>query len=342
MGFFNAIGLSSGQTSTMDRVLAMDKDESSTTEVPSTEKKYAKLNKPKNQVQQLVYPKNLLDSESGHGHFVLININKITGSMFNSKATKVENEQQVKSPYNQPVVNGSKANSIRKHMSIQHTRTEESIALPMPKELVANYGVIWNARELGVSGQLLRTARNLDNVNLKDVSNALSEESRKLVTGAVQTLTPLNTQDAAELYTGTRSNPFVEVLFNGTTNREHPMQFKFSPKNSDESLTVREIIRRLKFHMYPEFKFKQHDSSYMLHPSIFDLTFMVMRENDGVRNPWLHRMSTCALTNCQVNYTSEGDYTVHGDDAPTQIIVDCTFVELEQLHKGRFEYGDSF
>ncbi|QZI90540.1 hypothetical protein MYOV003v1_p0216 [Vibrio phage 207E48.1] len=342
MGLFDVIGLSSGQSDTMDRVLNLGGAGEGAGEVSTTEKKYAKLQQPQNEVKQLVYPSNLLKSDSGHGHFVLININKISGSMFSSKATRVENGGSIDSPYASPVVNGNRANSIRKHMGIQHVRTEESIALPMPDELVTNYGVIWNARELGATGQLLRSAVNMDNMNLKDVSNALSEESKKLVTGAIQTLTPLNTQDAAELHTGTRSNPFVEVLFNGTTNREQPLQFKFTPRTPEESLTVREIIRRLKFHMYPEFKFKQHDSSYMLHPSIFDLTFMVMKDNEGVRNPWLHRLSTCALTNCQVNYTSEGGYNIHDDDAPVTIVVDCTFVELEQLHKGRFEYGDSF
>lgn len=338
MSLFGVIGLDSSQTSTMDRILSMDE----TADASETEKKYKKLHTAQNEIKQVVYPKDLLNAEKGHGHFLLININKISGSMFTSKATRVENGDVVASPYSQPVVNGQKANSIRRSMGVQHVRTEESIALPMPSDIVANSSAIWNARELGTAGQLLKAGTNLDNISVQDMANTLSEESKKLVSGAIQSLTPLNTQDAAELYTGTRSNPFVEVLFNGTTNREFPMQFKFQPKNAEESLAVREIIRRLKFHMHPEFKFKKHDSSYMLHPSIFDLTFMVMRDNEGVRNPWLHRMSTCALTNCQVNYTSEGSYDIHENDAPVTVIVDCTFVELEQLHKGRFEYGDSF
>ncbi|AUR97787.1 hypothetical protein NVP1244A_085 [Vibrio phage 1.244.A._10N.261.54.C3] len=343
MGFFDAIGLDSGQTNTMDRVLSLGKGDEATSETTAaTEKKYAKLNAPKNEIKQLVYPNDLFSTKSGHGHFLLININKISGSMFDSNATKVENGKVVESPYSQPVVNGVKANSVRKHMGAQHVRTEESIALPMPQEVASNYGVTWNARELGAAGQLMRTAKNLDNVSLQDVANSLAEGSKNLVGGAIQSLTPLNTKDAAQLYTATNSNPFVEVLFQGTTNREHPMQFRFSPKNADESLTVREIIRRLKFHMHPEFKYKQNDSSYLLHPSVFDLTYMVMNDADGVRNPWLHRMSTCALTNCTVNYTGEGTYDVHGDNAPAQIIVDCVFIELEQMHKGRFEYGDSF
>lgn len=310
--------------------------------ITQTEQKYSKLNKNKNEVKQLVYPSNLLDDQNGLGHFVLININKIKGSSFNSNATRVENGGHVESPYTQPVINGVRANSIRKHMKINHVRTEESIALPMPLELATNYGVMWAGQELGMAGQLLRAGVNYDNISLNDVANAVMEESKNLVTGAIQSLTPLNAKSAAELYTGTKANPFVEVLYRGTTNREFQLDFRFTPRSSDEAYTVREIIRRLKFHQHPEFKYKQHDSSYLLHPSIFDLTFMTVKNGSGVRNQWLHRMSSCALTNLAVNYTSEGDYNVHHDDSPVTTVLTLTFMELEQLHKGRFESGDSF
>ena len=65
---------------------------------------------------------------------------------------------------------------------------------------------------------------------------------------------------------------FLEVLFKGVRTRDINLDFKFLPRNNQQSKIVAEIIRRLKFHM-PEFKYRQSDSSY-LYPSTFDITFM--------------------------------------------------------------------
>lgn len=339
MGILRGIfGPSTGSVSTgkLDRVLNAG---GKTTE---TQAKYQKL-EPKTTVKQLVYPSNLLKATNGMGHFILFNFNYISGSQFKSKVSRVENGGVVKSPYGKPVVYDQQANSARSSMLKVHKRSDESIAIYMPENITSTYSADWQSTELGIAGRLIKATKNFDNLTLDDVGNTLTEEAKNLVTGAIQTLTPINAKDAAELLTGTISNPFVEVLFKGVNNREFSYQFKFVPKNQNEAKTVREIIRRFKFHMMPEYKYKQNDSSYLLHPSTVDLTFMKIDSNGvGERNGWLHRMSTCAISNVSVDDAPDG-YTVHDDDAPVATVMDITLIELEQLHKGRFlNPGDTF
>lgn len=307
-----------------------------------TQAKYNML-EPKTEVKQLVYPSNLLKASNGMGHFILFNFNYISGSQFKSKVNRIENGGNVQSPFAKPVVYDKQSNSTRSSMLKVHKRSEESVAIYMPENISTTYSADWQTTELGIAGRLIKATRNFDNLDLNDVGNTLTEEAKNLVTGAIQTLTPINAKDAAELLTGTISNPFVEVLFKGVNNREFNYQFKFVPKNENEARTVREIIRRFKFHMMPEYKYKQNDSSYLLHPSTVDVTFMkITNQGVGERNGWLHRMSTCAISNVSVDEAPEG-YNVHHDDAPVATIMDITLIELEQLHKGRFlEPGDTF
>jgi hypothetical protein len=307
----------------------------------ATEQKYAKLNKTTDPSQnaQLVYPQDLLNESSTQGHYVLFNINQLTGSSFTSKATQnVENVQA--NPYGDtPVFQSKGSTSIRSKvkMSAAYTRTIESMVLPMPEQVATTYGVQWQNAELGTAAAALNAIQNYDQITLEDVTNRLGESAKNTITGMIQGLTGFNAKDAAEMYTGTIANPFVETLFKGVNNRELPMTFKFSPRNEDETKIVREIIRRFKFHMYPEFKYKSEGSSYFLYPSTFDITYMIR----GEHNKWLHRMSTCALTTMTVNDTAVGEYAVLQNGSPVQITIDLVFTEMEQLSKNHFTDPDN-
>lgn len=306
----------------------------------NTQAKYEKLQS-RVEIPQLVYPAGLLNPNRGLGHFILFNFNYISGTQFAGRTGNVENNNIAQSPYKQPVVYDRKSNSLRSSMYTTHKRSKESIAIYMPAKLTTSYGSDWQTTELGMVGKVIQAAKNYDNLDMADVGNMIREEGIKMTAGAIQALTPLNVKDAAELMTGSMSNPFVEVLFKGVNNRDFQMSFNFTPRNNEEANTVAEIIRRFQFHMMPEYKYNQDESSYMLHPSTVDVTFMKIDENgNAVRNTWLHRMSTCAISNVSVDETPEGTYDVHHDDSPVTRSMDISLIELEQLHKGRFLSAD--
>ncbi|UHS65570.1 hypothetical protein RPN242_gp030 [Escherichia phage vB_EcoM-RPN242] len=299
--------------------------------------------------KQLSYP---LDVTGGKtlGHYVLFNINRISGSSYGNTATQTI-ENPIQNPLgNTPVVYGSKSGSITKYAWARHVRSNESIVLCMPEYITTNYGVGWNGSELGLAGMgaqfLSRAAQDMTQFKLGDALNVGKEMGRFAATKAIQSaseaipfLPSINAHDTLELFTGTMTNPYVEMIFQGVRNREIPFTFKFTPRSQKEAKMVREIIRMFKMHMYPEYKYNKNSSAFYLHPSTFDITFMV----NGGRNQWLHRISTCVLSNMFVNETPDSSYAVHKDDGIVSTQVDMTFIELEPLHKGRFETeGDSF
>lgn len=302
----------------------------------STENELSKIQYNTQEYTQLKYPGDVLDPTHGQGHFVLFNINLPSNSRYMNRYSN--NTDEVDSPYSTPVVQSSNSSSLRSKTTTRQIRSNESIILGMPSNLNQNYGTQWQAGELGVAGRVLNTFRNRDGLTLRDVGNTFSEEIKRAASGAIQAVTPVNTADAVDLATQTTNNPFVEVLFKGVNNRDLNLDFKFTPRNEEESNTVRSIITRFKFHQHPEYKYKARDSAYLLYPSSFDITFMRIDSNgNATRNTWLPRVSTMALTNISTNYTPDNEYNLHNDDSPVSITLTLSFIELEQLYKGRFE-----
>lgn len=295
---------------------------------------------------QVVFPKTLLNG-IGNGNFVLFNINRLKASSYSDTNTKVEGQSPVVESGlgNEPVFY-TRGYSIQSALNGggRYVRSNESIILPLPESIATSYGIEWNAVELGLAGRLAREIATFDQTTTRDLANALMEGLKNSTTGAIESLTGINAKQTAELYTGTIQNPFLEVLFKGVRTREAPMEWIFAPKNAEESSILAEVIRRFKFHAHPEFKYNENDSSFFLYPSTFDITFMKVEGDSGTsRNVWLHRLTTCALTNITHDSTVSGPSFHRKDNSPTAIKFGLNFTELSPLRKTDFEsVEDSF
>lgn len=297
----------------------------------------------KRAVKQVIYPPTIMNG-LGNGHFILINVNRLKGSSYQDKANRVENESEVvTSGYDQPVFY-TRGYSIQGQLEGggRYVRSNESIILSMPDSLATSYGMDWNAVELGLAGKLAREISSFDQNTVGDIVNALGEGLKNAAAGALESLTGINVKQTAELYTGTIQNPFLEVLFKGARTRDHSFSFKFMPRNREEALTIAEIKRRLKFHMHPEFKYRENDSSYFLYPSTFDITFMKVENGAASRNIFMHRINTCALVGLEDDPAPNGP-SFHKDNTPAAHTLKLNFIELAPLKKTDFEsVEDSF
>lgn len=299
----------------------------------------------------IMYPMDLFSNVNSTQHFVTFYINTINNTGFKSHANvKIENAPRIGG--SQPVIQRAGSNSFRRNASKEgvsgaYRRSGEAISIYCPEQIQVSYGATWNTAELGAAGTALNAYSNLDNQSFTQASKTFADfvgrKAGDLASGAVQGITGMNVNDAKEIATGRLSNPWVEVLFKGSANREIPLSFKFSPRNEKETKIAREIIRRFKFHAAPEFLDSKQASAYMVPPSIFDIQFGVggidaSQNISYSENKWMNKFSSCALSSINVNYTSTGEYSVMKNDSPTEITVDLTFVELETLSKAQFEY----
>ena len=133
--------------------------------------------------------------------------------------------------------------------------------------------------------------------------------------------------------TGQVLNSNLELLFQGVNLRSFPFSVTFSPRNSDEGVLVRDIIRNFKKSMSA----KAGEDSYngasasgimISAPDVFLLEY----RSRGKTHPFLNSFKTCALTGLSVNYTNSGTYATYKDSTPVNIRLDMTFKELNPVY----------
>lgn len=125
------------------------------------------------------------------------------------------------------------------------------------------------------------------------------------------------------------ANPYKEQLFKNMGFRSFGFSYKFNPRNESELNSVMEIIQLFKYHMHPEI---DPSRLFLIYPSEFNIEYRYK----GARNQYIHKVSTCALTNVRVTYGSSDFTTFSGmKGAPSEINLDLTFSELETLSNDR-------
>jgi hypothetical protein len=83
--------------------------------------------------------------------------------------------------------------------------------------------------------------------------------------------------------------------------------------------------------MHPELS---KDGLFYIYPSEFDIQYYFQ----GRQNEFLHKISTCVLTDMSVNYGNEY-FSSFREGEPTEIRMNLTFQETELLTKERISKG---
>ena len=167
------------------------------------------------------------------------------------------------------------------------------------------------------------------------MNNAKSLATKFLATKAVGifggnvTVQQLLARQSGEIF-----NPNMELLFNGPTLRNFKFQFKITPRNKEESIQVKEIIRLFKKGMAP----KAGDTNLFLKtPNVFELRYRQGRDE----HKFLNKFKQCFLQDIGVNYTGDGTYATYGDGTPVSMTMDLTFKELEPIYDIDYDEADA-
>ena len=127
--------------------------------------------------------------------------------------------------------------------------------------------------------------------------------------------------------TGQVLNPNLELLFNGVNLRVFPFTFEFFPRNRNEAVEVRNIIKALKYSMLPSKN--GSEGVFISAPYVFKLEYM----KGNKKYPFLNHFLPMALTNMSVSYTGSNTYSTFYDGSPTHIRMDVVFKELNPIYK---------
>jgi len=152
---------------------------------------------------------------------------------------------------------------------------------------------------------------------------------------------------------GVIENPNLELLFTGPALRTFQFSVRFSPRNKDESIRVRKIIRVLKERSAVKkgVTFSAIDNSNSSNlllgtPDVFRLQYRKAGSRGfgiGSDIKGLNKFKTCALTNISVDYTGgEGRYAAYSlDSQPITTVVTLAFAELVPLYDEDYKTGFS-
>jgi len=133
---------------------------------------------------------------------------------------------------------------------------------------------------------------------------------------------------------GAAANNNIELLFTGPSLRSFNFTFMFYPREPDEAIMVRKIIRAFKQAM----SVKRSQTSLLLKsPHTFAIQYMTAGQQ---AHPYLNKFKECALTSCSVDYTPDNTYMTYGgnEKSMTSYRLSLQFQELEPIFDD--EYGD--
>ena len=123
-------------------------------------------------------------------------------------------------------------------------------------------------------------------------------------------------------------NPNMELLFSGPTLRNFNFSFKMTPRNEEESIQVKQIIRTFKRNMAPKAGGDDKKGAFLNSPNVFELTY----RQGNREHQFLNSFKQCFLTNIGINYTGEGTYATYGDGTPISMIMNLSFKELAPVY----------
>ena len=290
-----------------------------------------------------------LGQQTYNGHYMVININSQTSSKMN----KV-NGRTVFTPFdtlNKEEI--SKTDALRFNIDKNFTNSEgvnygqtlsrprftrriqESIALYMPNaELTFNDTHDFENISLTKFGA--SAAAGLMTFAAAGVG-AFFGKAAAAVGAAGLVSDSLSGATSAAQIIGAPINPKVEVLYANTMQREHRFDFIFAPNSANESETLRQIIKTLRFHAAPEMRAGYLDiaSFFWIPPAEFDITFY----NKGKENTNIPRINTCVLERIEAQYDPSGIYSTFRNGHPVTVRLSMAFRETEILHKKRILQG---
>ena len=173
-----------------------------------------------------------------------------------------------------------------------------------------------------LAGQITGTAQGMQN-NKDDIKEALSNSIVEAATGGAGGALLSRTK-------GVIMNPNMELLFKKPQLRPFTFTFKLAPRGRSEAISVINIIRTFKQSMAP---IRSESNLFLRTPHTYRLQYM----SRGKVHPYLNMFKECALTNLNMKYTPDGNYSTYEDGVMTAYEMTMQFKEIEPVFNDDYE-----
>ena len=252
--------------------------------------------------------------------------------------------------------------ALRLQTSSESLKNQEKILgmiyLPIPESITDSNGVTWGedrlngfaAAGLGIASDMITSGNVAEAITAgatrtKDaIGKLLGDQNTINATNSVFAAAAVNALGGRTSATGILArqsgailNPNMELLFNGVQLRSFSFNFDFAPRDKEESVVIKNIIRAFKKSLNAKNGSKDDNSSglFIGSPDVFQLTY----KTGGKKHEFLHKFKPMALLNMVVNHTGAGTYATYDNTAPVHTKIDLTFQELEPIYSEDYEDG---
>lgn len=205
-----------------------------------------------------------------------------------------------------------------------------NIILPLPKQLVDTDSVQYEQKEIGGTaaaavGVGSSAMGNAPDGNIVNIFGAMASSLGTNIGNAFQKLTGADPIAAGQALFGAAPNQFTTVLLKGPGYKKHEFTWTLSPRNENESRTIRKIIVLLKNSM-----FVKNNIAYFGAPQIFTPKFFINEQ-------YLYKFKPCVLENMTVNYSPSGAPAFYATStAPDAVEIRLSFLEVEFWFAGEY------
>ena len=208
--------------------------------------------------------------------------------------------------------------------------------LPMPAEIQDNLEASWEAQDnwlqsvknAGASYEEAVVREFLDSGNFvgkQGIAEKITAQTLDAF-GAGGVL-----QRVTQRTTGQIFNPTSEQFFSGMSHRTFEFTHKLVAETKEESENIRKIVNGIKRGTSTSVSNspgKDRDISQQKLPMLWDVKFLTNNRGGVDENPYLPKISKCAITQVTTNYTGAGTWARHEDGAPVEIDLTIAMVEL--------------
>ena len=226
----------------------------------------------------------------------------------------------------------------------QNSITKDTIALPMPAQLIDNTMLDYSAGSMSPIGKELTDYVSVgDNANIKKIAhdtvnnlkNAAKTAMESNLDQIIDTVLKNSTVNAQAFMIGSGAmsavggnlgaatgkivNPNAYYSFEGVKLKSHNFSWEFAPASLAESNALETIITKFKMHSLPSLG-NGSQAKFMQYPSVCLIHF-------APDNPYLYKFRRCFLSGVSVNYSPYGPSFFKVSGAPVAVTLSLGFIE---------------
>ena len=238
---------------------------------------------------------------------------------------------------------GQTTNSVKRAPTVRLTK---SIAMYMPAQVSVSQDLQYEDTDIGALAGIINTVGTDFNrtgsfeqtfQNLVETGQVQDAASKALQT-TLDTVAP-GAKASVEIEAGKVISNRMEMVFKGLGKRSFSFQFTLMPKSENEANIAKAIVDNFRFYSAPSFEGDVSSSRTFIVPATFDIEYRI---NQGIKNSYLNRISTCVLEKVDVSYGGErvAFFRPNAEGAPpVQTSITLNFKELEVITRERIAAG---